>query len=302
MIHALEIQHLTKSYDSGVKALTDINLTIEDGELFAILGPNGAGKSTLINIAAQVVRKSGGRVSIFGCDIDRQPQQAKMLLGYTPQDIALDMFFSVREILRNHSGYYGLRHNDAWINELLERLGLAEHADKNSRELSGGMKRRLTVAKALAHKPKLLILDEPTAGVDVELRHALWVFVRELHATGTTVILTTHYIEEAQDLAGRVAIMNHGRVVACEETEKLLADFGSRQVRVKLTEAAGGAMVDLPEGLRMGEQGGEVIGELSTKGSRPFFEWMARHSERIEDLQIEEARLEDVFLQLTRAS
>ncbi len=224
-----------------------------------------------------------------------------MLLGYTPQDIALDMFFSVREILRNHSGYYGLRNNDPWINELLERLGLAEHADKNSRALSGGMKRRLTLAKALAHKPKLLILDEPTAGVDVELRHALWAFVRELHAGGTTVILTTHYIEEAQDLAQRVAIMNHGRIVTCDSTERLLKEFGSRQVRVTLGDG-GGAPQDLPQGLRLNGDGNEVVGELSSNGAKPFYEWMARHADQIENLQIEEARLEDVFLHLTRTT
>ncbi|MBF0175876.1 MAG: ABC transporter ATP-binding protein [Magnetococcales bacterium] len=297
MTPALTIVGLSKHYHNGAKALHGIDMEVGEGEFFAILGPNGAGKSTLINIVAQVVTKSSGHVTVFGLSIDKHPQRTRMLLGYTPQEIALDPFFSVREILQHHSGYYGIADNRAWIDALLERLHLAPYADKNSKALSGGMRRRLTIAKALAHKPRLLILDEPTAGVDVALRHSLWEFVRELHQNGTTVILTTHYIEEAQELAQRVAMLRDGEVVACDRTPALLAAFGSRQFEIDLHEA-----VPFPVGLATGEMdagGLRLTGEFTVERQQEFFSWLGTVAGKTADLRIDRPRLEDVFLRLT---
>ncbi|MBF0367999.1 MAG: ABC transporter ATP-binding protein [Magnetococcales bacterium] len=295
---ALTIRNLTKRYGRGLTALSGVNLEIETGGLFAILGPNGAGKSTLINIVSQVVHKGEGEVEIFGVSIDREPQRAKMLLGVTPQEIALDPFFSVRDVLHNHSGYYGIRDNGEWIETLIERLDLAHSAHKSSRMLSGGMKRRLTIAKALVHKPKLLILDEPTAGVDVALRHGLWAFVRELHAQGTTVILTTHYLEEAQELADRVAILQDGQVVACDRTEALLESFGNRWFEILLSDSE--ATFPLEADCEPSDAGVRISGSFTPEHSKTLFQWLADQAHRVADVRIERASLEDVFLHLTR--
>ncbi|MBF0144213.1 MAG: ABC transporter ATP-binding protein [Magnetococcales bacterium] len=300
MPQALQIQALDKRYRNGVMALKGIDLTIPAGEFFAILGPNGAGKSTLINIVAQVTRKSAGRVMVFGVDIDREPERAKRLLGFTPQEIGLDPFFTVREVLENHSGYYGIADNRVWIETLIDKLGLTEQADRVSRQLSGGMKRRLTVAKALVHKPRLLILDEPTAGVDVALRHGLWDFVRELHRQGTTIILTTHYLEEAQELAERVAILRAGETLVLDRMVNLLAAFGTRRCEIHL--APGRDRPPLPPGLSMAADGGTLVGELAGDQLRELFPWLSRHSAEIVDFRIQEPSLEDVFLRLVRGS
>ncbi|MBF0455108.1 MAG: ABC transporter ATP-binding protein [Magnetococcales bacterium] len=300
MRFALKISQLHKQFSGGVQALENIDLQVEPGEFFAILGPNGAGKSTLINIVAQVVKKSSGSVAVFDCDIDLFPQQAKLLLGYTPQEIALDSFFTSRELLINHSGYYGLGNNLEWIDHLLEQLHLTPYAHRNSKELSGGMKRRLTIAKALVHRPKLLILDEPTAGVDVSLRHSLWRFIQELHQSGTTIILTTHYIEEAQMLADRVAIVQDGRVVACDQTQALLKSFGSRRFEIHL-----GEKIDLPDTfgpLDWREDRMMVSGEYRPETAKGLFSWLADNAHLIHDVRMEPARLEDVFLKLTDRS
>ncbi|MBF0138511.1 MAG: ABC transporter ATP-binding protein [Magnetococcus sp. DMHC-1] len=297
MTPALTIVGLAKHYRNGIEALRGIDLEVGRGEFFAILGPNGAGKSTLINIVAQVVTKSSGHVTVFGLSIDKYPQRTRMLLGFTPQEIALDPFFTVREILRHHSGYYGLADNRAWIDELLERLHLAPHADQNSKALSGGMRRRLTIAKALAHKPRLLILDEPTAGVDVALRHSLWDFVRELHRNGTTVILTTHYIEEAQELAERVAILRAGQVAVCDRTPALLDTFGFRRFEILLHTP-----VPFPHALAAGNPdptGLRLTGEFAVGRSPEFFSWLGTIAGQVADLRIDLPRLEDVFLHLT---
>ncbi|MEO5376368.1 MAG: ABC transporter ATP-binding protein [Magnetococcus sp. DMHC-6] len=296
MTSALMIQGLEKRYKNGVKAISGVDLEIASGEFFAILGPNGAGKSTLINIVAQVVSKSAGTVEVFGVSIDRHPQEAKMLLGFTPQEVALDPFFTVLEVLQNHSGYYGLAHNQEWIATIMQRLGLEACALRTGRQLSGGMKRRLSIAKALVHRPKLLILDEPTAGVDVALRHALWAFIRELHALGTTILLTTHYLEEAQQLAGRVAILRDGAVVACDRTEQLLRRFGTRRFEVVVTEDS----VGLPfEGCQRSSDGKRIVGEFCWEQSASLFAWLSQEGERLEDVRITEASLEEVFLRLT---
>lgn len=300
MIPALKISNLNKRFSSDVHALKSINLQVESGEFFSILGPNGAGKSTLINIAAQVVKKSSGSVEVFGQCIDQFSQQAKLLLGYTPQEIALDSFFSVKEILINHSGYYGVVDNRDWIEHLLEQLNLSEYRDRNSKALSGGMKRRLTIAKALVHKPKLLILDEPTAGVDVSLRHSLWKFVRELHQSGTTIILTTHYIEEAQMLADRVAILRDGHIIACDKTQQLLKSFGSRRFEINVSKE-----ISLPDSfgpLNWSADRLWVAGEYQSQTAKGLFAWLSDHSHLVKDVRIEPERLEDVFLKLTEKS
>ncbi|MGN7612531.1 ABC transporter ATP-binding protein [Magnetococcales bacterium HHB-1] len=304
---ALGIKGLDKTYSSGMQALKSVDLEIHTGEFFAILGPNGAGKSTLINIVAQVVHKTAGDVKVFGLSIDEDPQGSKMLLGVTPQEYALDMFFSVREVLKNFSGYYGIADNESWTESLLTTLGLQDKGDVNARKLSGGMKRRLSIAKALVHKPPLLILDEPTAGVDVELRHALWTFIRELHAAGTTIILTTHYLEEAQELADRVAILRDGKIVACDHVQNLLHKFGSRKFELKFQQPESMqrwlAQNSFSEQVTSGEmdrQNHRVSGAFSVQQSPRFFAQLAEYAEDIQDLKMDEATLEEVFLKLTQ--
>jgi ABC-type multidrug transport system, ATPase component len=234
---AVRIRGLTKTY-AGSKssppkeALKGVDLTIRRGSMFGLLGPNGAGKSTLINILAGVVNKSGGEVVVWGRDLDRDPRGVRAALGVVPQEISADVFFTPREALEVQAGFYGVPASRRRSDELLAALGLADKAGAYVRALSGGMKRRLMVAKALVHNPPILILDEPTAGVDVELRRQLWAYVRELNAAGVTVILTTHYLEEAQELCDTIAIVNRGEVVACEPTPVLLRRLDTRNVVV----------------------------------------------------------------------
>ncbi len=235
-MNALEVEDLRKSYRGGKAALDGVSLAVPEGSFFALLGPNGAGKSTLINILADVVRPSGGRARLFGRDMFAEKAWCKRRLGVVPQEVAFDPFFTPREILRITSGMFGARPDARWIEELLDRLELSEHAEKNSRQLSGGMRRRLLVAQALVHRPRLVVLDEPTAGVDVELRKRLWVFMRELNAQGTTILLTTHYLEEAQELCDRVAIIDRGRVRMHSTMRALLQEAASRVLRLCYAE------------------------------------------------------------------
>lgn len=227
MTFAIEVTQLQKTYANGKVALAGINLAVEQGSFFALLGPNGAGKSTLINILADSVRPTSGSVKFLGHDLFTHRSLCKRSLGVVPQEVAFDPFFAPRDILKITSGFYGVRPDLKWIEELLERLELAEHADKNTRQLSGGMRRRLLVAQALVHRPKVVILDEPTAGVDVELRKRLWDFMRELNAADTTILLTTHYLEEAQELCNEVAIIDKGMVLTSQSMQSLLNTTGS---------------------------------------------------------------------------
>ncbi len=232
---AIEIKGLQKTYKSGVKALNGLDLTINQGEFFALLGPNGAGKTTLINILAGPNQKTSGTIKICGLDIDTHRQETKFLIGVVPQEISFDSFFTVNEVLTLQSGYYGIRENQKYIDEILEKLGLSDKQYAKTRSLSGGMRRRLLIAKALVHKPKVVILDEPTAGVDVELRHNLWEYMQELNRDGLTILLTTHYLEEAQKLCKRTAIIHNGDLVALEETKKLTKDKSLEEVFIDLT-------------------------------------------------------------------
>jgi ABC-2 type transport system ATP-binding protein len=210
----------------GLQALNDVSLTVEHGELFGLLGPNGAGKTTMISILAGLAHATSGSASVCGHDVVTNYKQARRSLGVVPQELVYDPFFTVRETLRLQSGYFGLHKNDDWIDEILHNLGLNDKANANMRALSGGMKRRVLVAQALVHRPPVIILDEPTAGVDVDLRRTLWEFISRLNKEGHTILLTTHYLEEAEALCGRIAMLKNGRIVALDTTEALLARVG----------------------------------------------------------------------------
>ncbi len=233
MTAAIEILDLTKRYGSFA-ALDAISLRVEEGEFFGLLGPNGAGKTTLINILAGLSRANSGTARVLGHDVVTQYRSARRLLGVVPQELVFDPFFTVRETLRFQSGYYGIRHNDAWIDEVMHHLDLTGKADANMRALSGGMKRRVLIAQALVHRPPVIVLDEPTAGVDVELRHGLWQFIRRLNVAGHTIVLTTHYLEEAEALCNRIAMLKLGRVVALDTTERLIHRFHALYARLRL--------------------------------------------------------------------
>ncbi len=224
---ALEISGLGKVYDNGNEALHDISLNIPLSSFYALLGPNGAGKSTLINILADTVRASSGRISLFGRDLLVERSRCKRMIGVVPQEVAFDPFFTPREVLAFTSGLFGCKPDYVWIDELLSRLELIDHSGKNTRQLSGGMRRRLLVAQALVHKPKLVILDEPTAGVDVELRRRLWDFMRELNASGTTILLTTHYLDEAEELCDHVAIIDRGTLLTARPMKEMMREIAS---------------------------------------------------------------------------
>jgi ABC-2 type transport system ATP-binding protein len=295
---AISFQSVSKLYPSArngpLKALDGVSFDIEAGEFFGLLGPNGAGKTTLISILAGLVRPTSGRVAVRGHDVQADYANARRQLGVVPQELVFDPFFNVREALRIQSGYFGVKNNEAWISELLESLGLADKADANMRQLSGGMKRRMLVAQALVHKPPVIVLDEPTAGVDVELRQALWQFIARLNKAGNTVLLTTHYLEEAEALCGRVAMLKSGRVVALERTSELLKAASSNVLRFKMdsplpSEFAGKARVT-----------GRIV-QLPAHDAHEIEEHLAvirRAGLRVEDVEVRKADLEDVFLEL----
>ncbi len=242
MTLAIETLNVEKRYGE-LRALAGVSLAIAQGEFFGLLGPNGAGKTTLISIVAGLTRASSGAARVMGADVIADYRRTRRMLGVVPQELVFDPFFSVRETLRIQSGYFGLRRNDAWIDEVMHHLDLTAKADANMRTLSGGMKRRVLVAQALVHKPPVIVLDEPTAGVDVELRQGLWQFVRGLNRAGHTIVLTTHYLEEAQELCDRIAMLKAGRVVALDSTRNLLQTFSGLVMKLRLERDA------LPEGL-----------------------------------------------------
>jgi len=240
--NAIEIRGVSKRF-GGTQALGGVDLQVRQGEFFGLLGPNGAGKTTLISILAGLVRADTGQVRVMGHDVRADFRAARRALGVVPQELVFDPFFSVRETLRLQSGYFGIRNNQPWIDEVMGHLDLQSKADANMRSLSGGMKRRVLVAQALVHKPPVIVLDEPTAGVDVELRQGLWRFIRGLHQDGHTIVLTTHYLEEAEQMCERIAMLKQGRVVALDSTASLLRKLHSLHVRVRIAGC-------LPESLR----------------------------------------------------
>lgn len=240
MPDAISVTDLHKTYQGGVHALKGLTFNIEKGEFFALLGPNGSGKTTFINILSGPTLKTSGEIKVLGHDIDKEREQTQFILGVVPQEISFDSFFSVNEVLTLQSGYYGIRNNQQWIDELLEKLGLEDKKYTNTRALSGGMKRRLLIAKALVHKPKVLILDEPTAGIDVELRISLWKYLQKLNKEGLTILLTTHYLEEAEQLCEKTAIIHKGKLVALEKTAKLTEKKKLQEVFLELTQTING--------------------------------------------------------------
>jgi ABC-2 type transport system ATP-binding protein len=290
---AVSIAQVVKSFGS-LRALDGVSLEIAEGEFFGLLGPNGAGKTTLISCLAGLVRPDQGRLSVMGCDVHGDYREARRRLGVVPQELVFDPFFSVRETLRIQSGYFGIRNNDAWINEILENLDLTSKANVNMRRLSGGMKRRVLVAQALVHKPPVIVLDEPTAGVDVELRQGLWQFVQRLNREGHTVILTTHYLEEAEALCGRIAMLKQGRVVALDTTSNLLARFAGHTLNLRLADESA-----LPDSLRARATQSEGYWIFRLAGFDEIEHLLAAVRVAggvIEDMRLTQADLEDVFV------
>jgi ABC-2 type transport system ATP-binding protein len=295
MTPALDIRGVHKHF-AGLHALQGIDLRIEQGEFFALLGPNGAGKSTLINIVAGLARASEGSVAVMGHDVRDDYRAARGALGVVPQELVFDPFFTVRETLKLQSGYYGLRGNDTWIDELLQRLDLVDKADTNMRRLSGGMKRRVLVAQALVHKPPLIVLDEPTAGVDVELRQSLWHFVRELNAEGHTILLTTHYLEEAEQLCGRIAMLKQGKVVALDTKHNLLNMLSDKYLRLKLR--SGALPADLQARARASEAGGVLLPLADHAELEGLLARVREAGAVVEEMELMKADLEEVFVQV----
>lgn len=299
MTAALAVRNACKTYADGFTALDNVSLTVEQGEFFALLGPNGAGKTTLISAAAGLNRLTSGSIAVMGHDVAAAPAQARTALGVVPQELVYDPFFNVREVLRIQSGYFGIRRNDAWIDELLNGLGLSDKAHTNMRRLSGGMKRRVMVAQALVHKPPVIILDEPTAGVDVELRHSLWAFMRQLNRQGHTVILTTHYLEEAEQYCNRIAVLKRGRLAALDSTRNLLAAGRGVRIALRLNRP-------LPERLahfcREPSEPPQYILTLDTHNQLgDILAYLKLENIDVLELNTLETDLEDVFMHLTAA-
>jgi len=303
---AIEIKDLRKVYKRSKKApekmaLKGVDLTIPRGSIFGLLGPNGAGKSTLINILAGLVNKTSGSAAICGYDIETQTRQARASIGIVPQEIAMDVFFTPFQALELQAGYYGVPKSERRSEEILAALGLADKRDAYVRQLSGGMKRRLLIAKALVHTPPVLILDEPTAGVDIELRRQLWEYVQELHARGTTIILTTHYLEEAESLCDHIAIMHHGEIVANESKSSLMSRLDKRTLLITPTEP----VTSLPATLENLDASVNKDGQIAINyrsGTDSISAMLAQVKAAglsILDLRTEEPDLEEVFLSLT---
>ena len=302
---AISFQSVSKEYPSprgstspNLRALDGVKFDIEEGEFFGLLGPNGAGKTTLISILAGLTQASSGRVLVHGCNVQADFAQARRKLGVVPQELVFDPFFNVREALRFQSGYFGVKNNDDWIDELLTSLGLADKANANMRQLSGGMKRRVLVAQALVHKPPVIVLDEPTAGVDVELRQTLWQFVAKLNRQGHTVLLTTHYLEEAEALCSRIAMLKTGRVVALSSTSDLLKGASSNVLRFKVDS-------ELPKALADRARITGRIVQFPANNALDIEQYLASVREaglEAHDVEIRKADLEDVFIDVMNAA
>ena len=296
---AISFQSVSKTYPPtrkqtglSVQALDNVSFDIQQGEFFGLLGPNGAGKTSLISILAGLSRASSGTVRVHGYDVVHDYAATRRTLGVVPQELVFDPFFSVREALRIQSGYFGIKNNDAWIDELLDSLGLADKANANMRQLSGGMKRRVLVAQALVHKPQVIVLDEPTAGVDVELRQTLWQFIAKLNKQGSTVLLTTHYLEEAEALCSRIAMLKQGKVVALANTSELLKAASSNVLRFKIDS-------ELPKALAEKARITGRIVQFPAHNANEIEQYLAAIREAglvAEDVEIRKADLEDVFL------
>lgn len=301
---ALSLENLTKRYgDKDV--VQNLSLTIEEGEIFGLLGPNGAGKSSTINMISGVTRPTSGKISVFGHDNQTDFITTRRLTGVMHQEIVVDNFFTIGVALKIHAGYYGVADDPAWRARLVDRLALGPHLEKQMNKLSGGMKRRFMVAKALIHKPRLLILDEPTAGVDVELRQTLWEFVRELNREfGTTVVLTTHYLEEAQEMCQRVGIMNFGKIIALDQTRHLLEKMDERRLLIHLSEK----LSALPAGLNPAQVSladeGTTLSFRINQANPPaaVLAALSSHKLPVKDIETKSPSLQEAFLKLTQGA
>ena len=304
---ALTVENLTKIYlnsktEKQNKALNEISFGVEQGEVFGLLGPNGAGKTTFLSILGGTVAKTSGKVNVWGFDLDKSPRQVKASLGIVPQEINLDAFFSPKQLLELQAGLYGMAKKDRITDLILKMVALEDKANAYSRNLSGGMKRRLLIAKAMVHQPPILILDEPTAGVDVELRNNLWENVKKLNKEGVTIILTTHYLIEAQEMCDRIAIINKGSLVALDTTENLLERIKTKKINLKVKN------IGLNENLFMKDIDFKINSKNSIvvtyeKNSLDFAEivnYLNQKNVKIEDISTEDGDLEDVFVQLTK--
>jgi ABC-2 type transport system ATP-binding protein len=296
-VPAISLSGIVKRY-GRFEALRGVSLDIAQGEFFGLLGPNGAGKTSLISIIAGLSHPDSGTARVMGHDVVGDFRNARRLLGVVPQELVFDPFFTVRETLRLTSGYYGVRDNDRWIDEVLEHLDLSEKADANMRALSGGMKRRVLVAQALVHRPPVIVLDEPTAGVDVELRRTLWEFIRRLNRDGHTIVLTTHYLEEAQELCGRIAMLKAGQIVALARTSELLGRFSGGRLSLRLS---GAPMPACLEPLRVDGPAERLTLRIDTPESlESALRELRQAGCRIDEIDFERTDLEDVFLRIIR--
>ncbi|MCS4534299.1 ABC transporter ATP-binding protein [Neisseria montereyensis] len=292
---AIHIQNAVKTYPNGFTALKDVSFDINQGEFFGLLGSNGAGKTTLISAMAGLSRLTSGTIQVMGYDVVKDSRHTRMNLGVVPQELVFDPFFTVIETLRLQSGYFGIRKNDDWIEEIIENLGLADKAHTNTRNLSGGMKRRVMVAQALVHRPPVIVLDEPTAGVDVELRQSLWVFIESLNKQGHTVILTTHYLEEAQSFCDRIAMLKQGELVALDNTADLLQSDQKLYAELLINGT-------LPDNLRpwlVSENNGSVVLKLDDYDQLAFVLQTLKYSGiEVKNLSLPQTDLEDVFVRM----
>ncbi len=302
--HAIEIANLSKTYAGGKQALDDVSFNVEQGSIFGLLGPNGAGKSTLINILSGMVMKTGGTATIWGFDIDVNPRNAKASIGIVPQEIMFDPFFTPKEALELQAGLYGVPKSKRRTMELLRAVRLEDKADVYARTLSGGMKRRLLVAKAMVHSPPVIVLDEPTAGVDIELRQQLWDYVSELNKNGVTVVLTTHYLEEAEQLCDRIAIINHGKLIANKPTKELVGMAREKAVVLTLDAdiSAAPAHAAFEKIEMIGERTIEITYNKDRMNAGQVLNAVQGMGLGIVDVTTKEADLEDVFLSLTSGS
>ena len=300
MIPAIQVEQVFKSY-GGLQALAGVSLEVPQGEFFGLLGPNGAGKTTLINILAGLVIASGGSARVMGFDVRGQYREARRVLGVVPQELVFDPFFTVRETLTIQSGYFGLRNNRDWIDEVMHHLHLTDKADTNMRALSGGMRRRVLVGQALVHKPPVIVLDEPTAGVDVELRQALWKFVRQLNRDGHTIVLTTHYLEEAEALCSRIAMLKQGRIVALDTTQNLLGMHSGCYVELKLApDALPPALAPLV--VERGEGGAYRLALRDYAEVEGVMTELRTAQARVQEMEVVRPDLEEIFVQIMKKS
>jgi len=304
--YALTVENLTKIYSDSKnkkenKALNDLNFQVKQGEIFGLLGPNGAGKTTFLSILAGTVSKTNGSINVWGFDIDKNPRQVKASIGIVPQEVNLDAFFSPKKLLELQAGLYGVTKKDRITDLILKMVALENKANAYSRSLSGGMKRRLLIAKAMVHQPPILILDEPTAGVDVELRKNLWNNVKELNKEGVTIILTTHYLFEAQEMCNRIAIIDKGNLVALDTTQKLLDRIQTKKINFKVKNIDKNKILKM-EGIQFKVDSDESISITYEKNSLNFGEiinYLNQNDIKILDIITEDGDLEDVFVQLT---